>query len=123
MGLAFRIMVVAVLAGPAGLVVVAADPKPSNSPHADALALVLRTQADAIRKVEASEPGDGKGDETWWLDTKERTWVVKRPFGPGVVDTTHEFQVTYRIDGKDVAWWSVDTRKGTVTAAPKAKAK
>lgn len=102
----------------AGAVAIAADPKPdekkAGSPHADALALVMRTQAEVIRDVEAPEPPDGKGDERWWHDVKERSWSVKRPAHPGVVDTTHQFFVVYQIDGKDVAGWMVDTRKGTV---------
>lgn len=101
-----------------GAVALAADPKAdakkAGSPHADALALVMRAQAAVIREVEAPEPPGGKGDERWWHDVEERTWVVKRPVGPGVFDSTHWFDVTYRIDGKDVARWVVDTRKGTV---------
>ena len=117
--LGIRLLATAVVVGVGGWVALAADPKPKaksdNSPHADALALVLRTQADVIRTVEAPEPPGGKGDERWWHDTLERTWVVKRPAHPGVIDSTHHFDVTYKIDGKVVARWSVDTRKQTVT--------
>jgi hypothetical protein len=88
--------------------------KPDNSPHAEALALVLKTQMDDIRKVEGPKRFDG-GDGSWWFDALERTWVVKRPAEPGVNDTTHMFIVTYKIDGKDAAVWLVDTRKGTAT--------
>ena len=49
------------------------------------------------------------------FDTKERTWSVRRPFYPGVYDSTHLFDVSYRIDGKEVAAWFVDTRTGKVT--------
>ena len=79
---------------------------PEKSPHAAALELVFATQAKRIRELD-------KGD--WWLDTKERTWGVKRPFAPGTIDSTHLFVVTYRIDGKPVAAWNVDTRAGKVT--------
>jgi hypothetical protein len=88
--------------------------KTSRSPHGEAVELVLRTQADAIRKIEAPGRRDS-GDESWWFDTKERTWVVKRLWSPGVFDTTHEFFVSYRIDGKEKGRWIVDTRAGTAT--------
>jgi len=52
--------------------------------------------------------------------------VVKRPFHPGIIDSTHTFDVHYRIGEKEVAHWFVDTRKSKVTifavktgAAPK----
>ena len=82
-----------------------------TSPHAAALQLVIQTQADRIRAV---DPGD------WWTDVKEREWVVKRPFGPGDIDSTHWFNVTYRIDGHDVASWFVDTRSGKVEEGKRA---
>ena len=114
-----RLLATAVVVGLVGWLALAADPKPKakadNSPHADAIALVLRTQAEVIRKVEAPGRIDGKGDELWWHDTLERTWVVQRPFGPGFIDSTHLFDVTYKLDGRIVARWSVDTRKGEVT--------
>jgi hypothetical protein len=81
------------------------DGKVERSPHAAALELVFRTQQARIREV------DG---EDWWQDVKERQWVVKRPFAPGVIDSTHWFNVSYRIDGRDVATWCVDTAKGQV---------
>ena len=77
-----------------------------TSPHADALALVLETQTDVIAKVDT---------ENWWHDTKERSWTVVRPFGPGIINSTQMFNVFYKIDGKAVASWSVDTGKKTVT--------
>jgi hypothetical protein len=112
---AFRIAIVALIA--LGIVFTAGaanSQKRDPSPHAEALALVLRTQADEIRRVEAPETADGKGNERWWFDTKERTWIVRRSVEPGVIDSTHLFQVTYRIDEKRVVGWIVDTRKGTV---------
>jgi hypothetical protein len=83
-----------------------------RSPHAAALELVFQKEADRIRQVDK---------EDWWHDTRERTWSVRRPFHPGVIDSTHWFDVTYRIDGKDVAAWVVDTRTGTVTVTPATK--
>jgi hypothetical protein len=91
------------------------DGKPEIPPHAAALELIFNSHAPA--------KFDGAKNE-WWHDTKERTWVVKRPFAPGVIDSTHRFDVTYRIDGKEISAWMVDTRKGTiqsVDASPKQK--
>ena len=76
-----------------------------ESPHAAALALVFATQQKTIAEVDA---------ENWWHDVKERQWIVKRPFYPGTIDSTHLFAVSYRIDGKTVISWIVDTRKKTV---------
>jgi hypothetical protein len=79
-----------------------------ESPHAQALALVFQLQQAKIREIER---------EDWWLDTKVRQWEVKRPFAPGQIDTTHTFIVTYKIDGKQVFWWAVDTRSKTVSVS------
>lgn len=70
------------------------DGKLEKPPHAEALELVFKTM---------QKPAFDGGKDDWWHDTKERTWVVKRPFGPGVIDSTHMFNVSYRIDGKEVA--------------------
>lgn len=75
------------------------------SPYAQALALVFATQKDAIRDVD---------QEDWWHDVKERAWSVKRPFRAGTVDSTHLFNVSYRIDRELVASWLVDTRGNRV---------
>src|SRR6202011_1954568 len=83
----------------------APERKPERSPHAEALELVFQKAPDQIRTVDS---------ENWWYDTNERAWVVQRPFGPGVIDSTHLFIVSYRIKGKQVASWLVDTRRGTV---------
>jgi hypothetical protein len=79
---------------------------PERSPHAEALALVFQKAAERIRAVDGAD---------WWHDTEERTWTVRRPFAPGVIDSTHLFTVTYRIGDKRVAAWQVDTRAGTVS--------
>jgi hypothetical protein len=89
-----------------------ADKKePEPSPHAAALSLVFREAAARIREVDREE---------WWFDTKERAWVVVRPFAPGFIDSTHLFTVTYRIDGRTAAAWHVDTKKGKVAEVPEA---
>jgi len=87
---------------------ISAEDRGEKSPHADALMLVLSTQGDMIRKVDK---------ENWWFDVKERSWSVRRPFGPGVLDSTHMFVVTYSIGGKKLASWNVDTDNKTVKPA------
>ena len=77
-----------------------------KSPHAAALELVFQKEAARIRAVDK---------ENWWHDTRERTWSVRRPFAPGTIDSTHLFDVTYRIEGKEVGSWLVDTRSGKIT--------
>ena len=79
---------------------------PEGSPHADAIRLVMQLRSDEIQRLDQSPD--------WWHDTKERSWSVKRPFGPGIVDSTHYFQVSYSIDGRVVGTWSVNTRTGQV---------
>jgi hypothetical protein len=49
------------------------------------------------------------------MDTKERQWIVKRPFAPGDIDSTHMFVVAYKIEGKEVFRWAVDTRHKIVS--------
>jgi hypothetical protein len=83
-----------------------------SSPHAAALELIFRTQQARIREVDT---------EDWQLDVKERAWIVKRPFSPGTIDSTNWFTVSYRIDGQEVASWSVDTAKGHVQIDPRGK--
>ena len=81
------------------------EPKVQPSPHAEAIQLVIKTQQARLREVDS---------ENWDQDVKERTWVVRRPFHPGIIDSTRTFNVIYRIDGKEAAAWLVDTAKGTV---------
>lgn len=83
---------------------------PQQASPITAIRIVLDTQQAKIRAVD--NPG------SWWHDTKERAWSVKRPVEPGVVDTTHLFIVTYEIDGAVVASWQVNTLKGTAVAVP-----
>jgi hypothetical protein len=90
-----------------------AGTRPERSPHVAALELVFQKAPERIRQVDRLK---------WWFDTEERTWVVQRPFAPGGIDSTHLFDVRYRVAGKQVAAWQVDTRKGTVTEVPAAKA-
>lgn len=79
--------------------------KVQASPHAEAIQLVIKTQQGRIREVD---------QENWDHDVKDRAWAVRRPFHPGIIDSTRLFNVSYRIDGKEVAAWLVDTNKGTV---------
>lgn len=90
----------------------------SVSPHADAIALVIKSRKKDIEQVEKkyfSEHGvDWWRDEPSqyrWHDTITRSWAVTRPVAPGVVDSTHWFIVVYSINGVVVGSWSVDTRK------------
>ena len=75
----------------------------SNPAHA--IELVLSTRQADVLAVDSAD--------SWWHDTKERSWTAKRPFEPGVLDTTHTFVVSYSIDGVVVATWDVDTRAAT----------
>ncbi len=77
-----------------------------TSPHSEAIQLVMQARAEEIKKLDEADD--------WWFDTKERTWVVKRPFGPGVIDSRHHFMVTYAIEGRIVGTWSVNTQTGQV---------
>ena len=81
------------------------EKKPEQSPHAEAIQLVMSTQQEIIRKVDTNN---------WWHDVKTREWKAKRPFHPGTIDSTHMFVVSYHIDGKKVRSWFVDTRKKQV---------
>lgn len=82
----------------------------SGSFPATALKIVLDTQQAKLQELDSPD--------SWWHDTKERTWSVRRPFELGVLDTTHTFVVSYSIDGATVAFWQVDTRAGTTVAMP-----
>jgi hypothetical protein len=94
-------------------------PAVEMSPHAEALQLVFAKEGKRIRDVEldfakAAEPTREVGKDHWWHDVRVREWSADRPFYPGYIDSTHFFSVTYKIDGKVVASWDVDTRAGTV---------
>ena len=79
---------------------------PIESPHAQVILLVMQTRSEEIRKIDQSDH--------WWHDTKDRAWSAKRPFEPGIVDSTHYFKVKYSINGHVVATWTVNTRTGQV---------
>lgn len=83
---------------------------PQQSSPTTAIRIVVTTQQAKIRAVD--------NPDSWWHDTKVRTWLVKRPVEPGVLDTTHLFIVTYKINGAVVASWRVNTNKGTAIAVP-----
>jgi len=95
----------------------AAPAADTESPHGQALALVLATQQKAIREIEKQAGSlrlTGR-EESWWFDTTRRTWSVARPFVPGIMDSTHMFDVRYAIDDKETGAWSVDTHGQKVT--------
>jgi hypothetical protein len=91
-------------------------------PHCEALALVWNTQSALIKTLEVqhakAEQRKQKEyvspESRWWFDTDGRNWEVKRPFGPGTIDSTHMFIVNYLILGKVLGAWDVDTRAKTV---------
>jgi hypothetical protein len=99
------------------------DGNGSLPPHCEALSLVWKTQQHQIKELElkhaASEQKKRKehiGTEgRWWFDTDDRHWTVARPFGPGFIDSTHWFTVTYLVGGSEMLSWEVDTHKQKVT--------
>lgn len=72
-----------------------------ENPFVEAINLVATTQRSTIRSID-------KGD--WLTDSAKREWIVQRPFGPGIIDSTHLLQVTYVVDGKQLAAWLVDLK-------------
>ncbi len=84
-----------------------------RSPQAEAIELVSHTALDDIR---TAYPGN------WWIDTDVHTWSVRRIFGPGRVDTTHDFFVSYSVNGKLQASWLVNTTAKTVQRDPAPRA-
>lgn len=95
----------------------------SLPPHCEALSLVWKTQKDRINEIELKHAGKEQekrkekvsASERWWFDTDERRWTVARPFGPGGIDSTHWFTVTYLVGGTESVSWQVDTRKQEVS--------
>jgi hypothetical protein len=89
---------------------VAAEPDP----------LAKASPLEAIRLATTLGVGDIKAvddPESWWADTKVRSWSVFRVFGPGWDDTTPDFVVVYVVDGNPLLQWQVDTRAGTIALA------
>ena len=91
------------------------------SPQSDAIALVIEKQQKEIAQAELEyfkENGvdwwRGEIEQYRWHDTITRSWSAVRPVAPGVVDSTHWFEVFYSINDKIVSSWTVDTRKKTV---------
>lgn len=108
-----------------GLQSVAFSPDGDDSlpPHCEALSLVWKKQRDQIKDLElkhaTAEQKKQKEyvgpEDRWWFDTDQRHWTVARPFGPGGVDSTHWFTVTYSISESQKLSWHVDTRKQEVS--------
>lgn len=94
----------------AGTARAAAAEMAQRNPVIEAINLVATTQRAEIlaadRKVANAD---------WWVDALEREWIVKRPFGPGLFDTTHWFYVSYKVNGRVLMSWFVDLSKGTVS--------
>ncbi len=98
------------------------EEKDDLPPHCEALFLVWSSQQKLIREVETqhakAEQSKRKeyvsAESRWWFDAEERNWEVCRPCEPGGIDTTHSFVVSYLINGKTVAQWSVDTQEKQV---------
>ena len=72
--------------------------------------LVANTQRDEIRAADRRV-----ANADWWVDALDREWIVKRPFGPGLFDSTHWFYVSYKVNGRVLMSWFVDLAKGTVS--------
>jgi hypothetical protein len=94
----------------------------TTPPQCEALSLVWSTQQPLIKEVEIAHANHEQkkqkeyvnAEERWWFDCDSRQWEVKRPFAPGGIDSTHLFDIQYRINNKMVATWSVDTKKKTI---------
>lgn len=103
------------------------DVNGSLPPHCGALSLVWKTQEEEIKKLELKhaiaqqrkQKEHVEADDRWWFDTDERRWTVTRPFGPGGVDSTHWFTVTYLVGTTESLSWQVDTRKLKVSLITK----
>lgn len=82
-------------------------------PHMQALALILKNNKQKIREIElkrlAEQPK--KNDQNWWLDAITRRWDIRRPMYSGDIDSRHLFYAEYSINGKVVAYASVDLKK------------
>lgn len=82
-----------------------------RNPVIEAINLVASTQKNEIREADRKV-----AESDWWVDTMERDWIVKRPFGPGIFDSTQWFYVSYKVNGRILMSWFVDLGKGTVAA-------
>jgi hypothetical protein len=82
-----------------------------RSPQAEAIELVSQTAIADIRKAYSGD---------WWTDTDVHTWSVRRTFGPGFIDTTHDFFVSYSVNGKPKASWVINTKARSVQRYPSA---
>jgi len=89
-----------------GVALAQGNAAPAEAPHFKAIRLVMEQRAAELNSV------DPKND--WWHDTKRRTWTTRRPFEPGVFDTTNSIQVTYSVEDEVLANWNVNTRTGQV---------
>lgn len=81
-----------------------------RNPIIEAIDLVATRQRTAIRAADRKV-----SESNWWSDTLQREWIVRRPFGPGIFDSTHWFYVSYKVNGRILMSWFVDVRKHTVS--------
>jgi hypothetical protein len=88
----------------------ATEDRENRNPILEAINLVASTQQDEIKAAD-----EKVSESDWWSDTLDREWIVKRPFGPGIFDSTHWFYVSYKVNGRILMSWFVDLNKGTVS--------
>ena len=104
-------------------VAVSPDGNDSLPPHCEALSLIWKHHRDQIKELELTyASAEQKKQKEYvdaagrgWFDTDERRWTISRPFGPGGVDSTHWFTVTYLVGESQKLSWHVDTRKQEVS--------
>ncbi len=82
------------------LFIVCARAQSNDYPPLDAIRLVVGEELQLLKQLDAGD---------WSMDTKVREWSVQRTVHPGVLDSTRLLNVLYRIDGRVVACWLVDT--------------
>lgn len=86
-----------------------------------------KTQEEKIKRLELKHAGAEQrkqkeyveADGRWRFNTDERRWSVTRPFGPGGVDSTQWFTVTYLVGETENLSWQVDTGKLKVSLITK----
>lgn len=84
-------------------------------PHAAALTLLLERCARDIEELES--PNND------WHDVTPRRFVIRRPFWPGTIDSTHTFDAEYYLGDTLLRRWSIDLRERAVLPKPEDKGK
>ena len=80
------------------------------NPHSEAIKLVIEDQREYLEELEKSKSGKA----SVWHDRLAREWTSVRPFDPGYIDSTHWFNVTFKIEGEILAMWLVNLKTRTV---------